>query len=239
MGDVKERDAFKEYTKEHYDSWVTFARDKKYGDDVKPVLVSGFDLTRDFAMAAYSNDGASLESDLSVSVPMIGSASASAWGTWRTRGSTHTNFGPQQCIPPSFARRFTSTSSELSRAGTTSDDYKQCVFIRYYTMRKRLGVYPQVIRASAGPHDLGSGNNHDESFPELTVQQPSTLNDVDNPIAGGEWQDPTAEGDFSDVVVCNTPDVWYQSLLSVSALILAFRTREVASLTLLRTMCFR
>ena len=31
-------------------------------------------------------------------------------------------------------------------------------------------MFPKVIKAAAGPHDLGSGNNHDGTFPELTVQ---------------------------------------------------------------------
>ena len=49
--DTLKKSAFERYTKKHYDSWVTFARDKEYGDDVEPVLVSGFDTTKDFAMA--------------------------------------------------------------------------------------------------------------------------------------------------------------------------------------------
>jgi len=126
MGNAQNRDAFKQYTKKHYDSWVQFVRDKQYGGDVQPVLVSGFDLTKDFAMVAYSNTGASLETDLTISVPMVASASASLWGTWRTRGLTHTNYGPRQCIPPSFAR-FSSMSS--TSTGTIVDDYKQCVFV--------------------------------------------------------------------------------------------------------------
>ena len=35
--------AFERYTKRHYESWAVFARYKQYGDDVWPVLVSGFD----------------------------------------------------------------------------------------------------------------------------------------------------------------------------------------------------
>ena len=31
-------------------------------------------------------------------------------------------------------------------------------------------MFPRVIKAGAGPHDLGSGDNHDETFPELTVE---------------------------------------------------------------------
>ena len=28
-------------------------------------------------------------------------------------------------------------------------------------------MFPKVIKAGAGPHDCGSGNNPDETFPEL------------------------------------------------------------------------
>ena len=52
---------FEKYIKRHYEAWVAFARREGYGDDVQPVLVSGLDMTRDFALLAYSNEGASLE----------------------------------------------------------------------------------------------------------------------------------------------------------------------------------
>ena len=39
--------AFKAYAKRHYESWVMFARNKQYRNDVQPVLISGFDMTRD------------------------------------------------------------------------------------------------------------------------------------------------------------------------------------------------
>ena len=31
-------------------------------------------------------------------------------------------------------------------------------------------MFPRVIKAAAGPHDFGPGNNYDEIIPELTVQ---------------------------------------------------------------------
>lgn len=34
-------------------------------------------------------------------------------------------------------------------------------------------MFPRVIKAAAGPHDFGSGNNHDEALTELTVQSNS------------------------------------------------------------------
>jgi len=207
VGDAENQDAFEQYTKKHHDSWVQFARDKRLGRDVRPVLVSGFDLTKDFAMVAYSNTGASLETDLTLSVPMVASASASLWGTWRTRGPTHINHGPQQCIPPFFAQ-FSSMSSGPRSTGTTADDHIQCVFVRYYTVHKKMGLLPRVIRASAGPHDLGSGHNRGDTFPELVAQR-GLLLDEDGPMGGDEERDLVTGEAFSDqgVVVRNVPDV--------------------------------
>ena len=82
--DVELESVFKAYTKHHYNSWVTFACDIGHGDDIKPVLVTSVDMTRDFVMMAYLNDSANLTSEFTTSVPAVGSTSASAWGTWYT-----------------------------------------------------------------------------------------------------------------------------------------------------------
>ena len=34
-------------------------------------------------------------------------------------------------------------------------------------------MFPKVVKAGAGPHDLGPGNNYDETLPELTTQMSS------------------------------------------------------------------
>ena len=191
------------YTKRHYESWVTFARQKEYGDDVQPVLVSGFDMTKDFAMAAYSNVGTSLKSDLNVGVPMVASGSAAFWGKWYTRHSPHTNYGPQKStpIPPERAITF---SSQLEETPVIPSDHNQCVFVRYYTMRMRLRLFPKVIRAGAGPHDLGSGDNTGGAFPDLVVQPNAESTPSDD--------EPGEEGEDIDllpgVVIRNTPSVW-------------------------------
>ena len=44
---------FRRYTKLHYESWVEFPREQEYGENLRPILVSGFDMTKDFAMMAY------------------------------------------------------------------------------------------------------------------------------------------------------------------------------------------
>ena len=198
--------ALEEYTKRHYESWVTFARHKRYGNDVQPVLVYGFDMTKDFAMVAYSNEGASLEADLTIPVPMLASASASVWGTWHTRCSPHTNYGPQQRSPP--GRAIESPSSQPVDTRSVPDEFNQCVFIRYYTMRSRKWLFPKVIRAGAGPHDLGSGDNGGGTFPELMVEsnaEPTTSGDGN---LNRHW-DPNVDGTGSEtnIVVRNTPHV--------------------------------
>ena len=197
---------FEKYTKRHYESWVAFARQKGYGDDVQPVLVSGFDMTKDFAMAAYSNVSASLESDLTIGVPTIASASATLWGTWRARHSPHTNYGPQECIPPPPGRAIDFSSLQLAETPRIPSEFNQCVFIRYYTMRMKLRLFPKVIRAGAGPHDLGSGDNTDDTFPDLLVQL-----DAESTLSSDD--DPEEEGEDTDLepgnVIRNTPSVWY------------------------------
>ena len=138
---------FERYTKRHYESWVTFARSLGYGDDVRPVLVSGYDMTGDFAMVAYSYKDTSLESDLTTAVPMLIPVSPSIQGTWRTRYTPHTNYGPQDCIPPE--QTIFTPPLQFAEEESTPSAFIQCVFIRYYSMdRGLLGLFPKVIRCS-------------------------------------------------------------------------------------------
>ena len=179
--DIELESAFEEYTKRHYDSWVKFARNARHGNDVKPVLVTGVDMTRDFAMIAYSNNNAQLSSKFTASLPPMGSASASVWGTWNTKGSVHTNCGPQFRSPPSPDTP-DQPPPDANQVDATPNGYNQCVFIRYYTMRRRALMFPKIIKAGAGPHDCGSADNHDETFPELV--QSDTDSDAGSDCSG-------------------------------------------------------
>ena len=200
---------FEEYTKRYYESWVAFARDKKYGKNVNPILVSGFDMAKDFEMVAYLDDSSSAKGALYIDVPAVVSASASLWDTRRIRCSPHTNKGPQRGAPlPSF-RTIGFPSSQSVKAGSIPREFNQCVFVRYYTMRsrKRLPMFPKKMKAAAGPHDLGPGDNSGDTFPELTTQL-----DVECTASGdedfeGQWGSDTNDNSEPDVVVRNTPYV--------------------------------
>ncbi|KAF9649129.1 hypothetical protein BDM02DRAFT_1963423 [Thelephora ganbajun] len=130
--------AFEAYTKRHYESWVAFARDSQYGNDIRPVLVSGLDMTRDFAMVAYSNEGTS-----SGCLP-------------------YTNYGPQRCMVPSSEQDMYFLPSRLGDAGSITNEFNQCVFIRYYTKHSRkpwaMFFRTELMRVGAGSHDLDSGD---------------------------------------------------------------------------------
>jgi len=214
--------AFQSYTKRHYDSWVSFARETGYGDDVRPVLVSGVDMTGDFAMMAYSKNDVDVTSEFLVLDPRV----ASIWGTWHINGLVHTNCGPpiipssssvisrtknpitpssavgdtekpippsavgdtenpilpsvvgdtEDAIPPSSVDGHTETAitlpSVVDHVETPSNGFNQCVFVRFYTVRKRLRI-PRVIKAAAAPHDLGPAGREDEEPPKVEAQYAS------------------------------------------------------------------
>ena len=197
--DAELESTFKAYTKRHYNSWVTFAREAGHGDDIRPVLVTGVDMTRNFAMMAYSNIGDSLSnnrnrlprSEFTTSV----SALASVWGTWHTEELVHTNCGPQLCHPPSSTQTPDLTPPGNHETETVPDEYNQCVFVRYYTMRRKL-LFPTIIRAAAGPHDLGPGHRDEELLPVDATHDSSSGSDTTSNL----WDERDGEGsDFDSI----------------------------------------
>ena len=163
--DVERHLNFKNYTKRHYDSWVDFAQEKGHGDDIRPILVTGVNLTRQFAMVAYTDNQTRMECDFSVGVPTVASASLSVWGSWQTPGLVHTKCGPHP-----FPSQGGEGTTHVSVPGSViPEEYKQCVFVRYYTMRK-LGFIPlKLMQASAGPHELPDGNARKDGTEEVVV----------------------------------------------------------------------
>ena len=75
-------------------------------------------------------------------------------------------------------------------------------------MRKRMAMFPKVIRAGAGPHDLGPGDNTRDTLPELAA-----YSDAESVVGGDDdlgelWAaDADDTGSGSDIVVRNTPHV--------------------------------
>ena len=203
--DVQRKRIFENYSKEHYDSWVMFAHETGHPSGIKPVLVTGVDLTRDFAMMSYSDgDDNDLTAEFMTSAP-----GALAWGIWQTAGMVYTNCGPQPCRHPSPTQPIDLPSSGNSHPETVSDEYNQCVFVRYYTMRKRLGI-PRVIKAAAGPHDPGRPDLDGERS-LLGVQCDSDLgSDIVSSLfdeGDNDWSSVSSIDSKSDTVIHNTAPV--------------------------------
>jgi len=199
-----ERDkTFVEYVEKHFDSWVDFAESGGHPEDIRPVLVTGVDLTRDFAMIAYSDNQTRMECGFSAAVPGVASASASMWGSWNNTGLVHKNCGP----PPTRGSRNSSESS--APESEIPDGYTQCVFIKYYkyrrghAVRKILGL-PTVLKAGAGPHQLPKGDRENSGEEGLRVFSPEA--EPDSPEAGPS----------RDEVIHNVPTVGPIHLTSLS-----------------------
>ena len=211
--DAQELGNLRKYTKENYASWVEFARNAGH-DDVNPILVTGVDRTKDFAMMCYSDYDNGLECEFRTSASGVGPAPA--WGTWKTSRPIYDNHGPQLRCPPSAQTTY-SMSSGNSHVETVSDEYNQSVFIRYFGMRARkLGV-PKVIKAGAGPHDLGrdSGGYDGEGSPLQTQDDSSSGSDFSSSLSDGGWgnhaDSDTSVDSESDIITHNPTAVRYLS----------------------------
>jgi hypothetical protein len=214
--DITNVSTFDQYITDHYDSWVKLARNQGCASGVKLIFVSGFDVTKDFAMATYSHNDASLQFDLSISAPTVAAASAHFYKVDSTSPYTYTNRGPQR-IPP-LSTRILSWLWGLITARDDSDEFNQCVFVRCSRMTKRsvflrgarklVGI-PKVMKAGARPHNLGPGQNHDATFPESTVQQGPASGHGDGPTGSGGGRITEYTHSDQDIVVHDPPDVWY------------------------------
>ena len=71
-------------------------------------------------------------------------------------------------------------------------------------MRFRKWFFPRVIRAGAGPHDLGPGDNRGDTFPELTAHSDAgpTMGD-DEGLEGQQGLTTESSDTGSDIVVRN------------------------------------
>jgi len=202
-----ERDRrFVNYIKQHYESWINFAREQDYPEDVRPILVTGVDLTQEFATVAYSDNRTRMECEFSATLPAVASTSVAVWGSWNTPGLVHTNCGPD------ITQRSPGSSESSAPESKIPDEYTQCVFIRYYTVRKRFFI-PTVLKAGAGPHQLPKGGHGGDDLGEegFQVFSADDSTEVDYP----ETSPPE---DVFDEVIHNVPTVGLKQQLYLSLL---------------------
>lgn len=193
--DIEREHTFENYTKRHYGSWVDFAREHGHGENLRPVLVTGVDLTREFATIAYSDNHTRMECEFSAGVPAMATASISLWGSWSTQGLVHTNCGPH----PFPTRGNRSSNEDTTLESMIPEEYNQCVFLRYYTIRRRVFI-PTVLKAGAGPHQLPKGDPEDDN----TNEEMLLASSEDDPMEV-DCQETGSPINASDEVIHNVP----------------------------------
>jgi hypothetical protein len=178
---------FKRHFLKHRRSWISFAQDQGHDVELEDlILVTGLDMTKDFAMISFANNSESFDIDFQVATSPYFAGSVGAWGSWRVERSVHVNWGPQDTAPPGTLRANaasalrTCASEDGSLDAIASDGYRQCVFVRGYRVRRRFGVWPQVQNAAAEPQDPAFDRDDDE---EMTMSPVEGTTDVseDNP----------------------------------------------------------
>ena len=207
--------AINAYMREHYASWVVFARKNGYGD-VNPVLITGVDRTKDWAMLCYSNNAEVLKCKFTTSTPP-----APVWGMWDKPGFVHAKSGPQPRRPPS--------GNDLTE--TVSDKYNQCVFVRYWTLRSRSWV-PRISKTRADPHTLnGKGRNSGGSLAWAHYDSDSDSNSESDSASGSSNSRRKDNGSSLTSTDANTTAVRYLSCPLPFLFILnnPFRTKGVIS----------
>ena len=204
--DAKFKDKFREYANRHYGSWAEFAYEAGHGRHIRPFLVYGIDMTKDFAMTAYSKGSASLETDFVIDLPVV-AASASIRATQSASHSVHAHQWPIE-----WSEQAMNIPSEQMEP---PDGFDYCVFIRYYTKTTKGGWWRNIFSASLeveSTTDICSVDDRGGTFSGSTPQ-PDAGPETSGGGLGGDWVD------VPDGTVRDTP-VWLQPRLFVFILTL-------------------
>jgi len=223
--DARAKGRFEDYAIKHRDSWLEYASSEGVPRGVHPVLVTGFDVTGDFTLMAYSNRDESCETDLTIDVP-ISPASASL--QIQITGGT--------LFHQSWSEPRSESAADSSDQRVPPDGFRSYVFIRYYTGRSRgwslsFPWWPFFSKKKDTPQQgPSSGGGRGGTVPEPTAQpdaEPTTSGNVD---PGGQ-SDLTAGGVGSESAtsVRNTAYVWFLPHPYVSNLIFAFRVGNITA----------
>ena len=125
---------------------MDYARDLGYGE-VNPILISGIDSVRDFAMFVYATGENQVSMTLTADIPPITSTWANVWAGWSTNGTVHYNWGPTE----DDLQRTTVTETSEAVALTSRSLNTHVSFIRGWRMKRRVKLFPTVIKAGAEP----------------------------------------------------------------------------------------
>ncbi|KAJ3554729.1 hypothetical protein NM688_g2957 [Phlebia brevispora] len=145
MKSVQPNDVFPSYMKAHHRSWIDFLQTvRQIKRDVSEVLlVRGHVKASGWAVAAFQSKARRLGGSITANFAPAQNAGL-ALSIYHNTGMMRAfHYGPN-----------VSVQSILSGSDQDVPSKNQCVFLRYYKIRYRFGLFPDVMQAAAGPAPL-------------------------------------------------------------------------------------
>ena len=147
------------YLSTHFDSWYEYAINVP-GLEIKPEelrFVSGTVKTTKWACSAWSGSYKNKQGSVKVDVPNMASLNITVQIEDNQLPSRFWNAGPiVDPLQSTAAAQITGGQEEHTATTPPSADRNQCIFINYFTAKKRL-FFKSYIEAAAGPHQLPPG----------------------------------------------------------------------------------
>ncbi|EJD01902.1 uncharacterized protein FOMMEDRAFT_29043 [Fomitiporia mediterranea MF3/22] len=165
--DVLQETALEACLLKNYNSWLVFIR-----DDLERritlrdiVLVTGCDLTADWATAVFVEKSTQCEVEFKACDPAsLTTGSVGFWGTWQSSVNVPHRCGPCPVQPPSTPST-RHTIEPVQQLNTdpllVEPNYNQCIFLRGFRVQDRRVLSPKIIKAAAEPKDLDMDRDSD------------------------------------------------------------------------------
>ncbi|KAI0919292.1 hypothetical protein AcV5_002248 [Taiwanofungus camphoratus] len=160
------------YMRSNYNSWYVFATDTLDQDIQKEdlIFVRGYAKTTQWAVAAFIQEGRSMSLALSGSFASTASASLSFSVTRGSSMNAQHKSGPRPQAPNMFAPRITAgTQTSTGSIASTGPKFNQCIFLNYYKLKVRFGLWPSVMKAAGERHDETFFGDEEGNSPQVAV----------------------------------------------------------------------
>ena len=168
--DSSRRRALARYMLQNYTAWLIFAR-QILDHDIQLrdlVLVSGYDLTADWATATFADRSKDSSITFQVGSPYLGSVEVNMWGEWSTSAQISHRCGPQPLTPPRHTVHCDNEHEDHVPHAIKPPLFDQCIFIRSFRVKERSYLLPATIKA-AGEESEDFDRYDEPNSPDLAL----------------------------------------------------------------------
>ena len=160
--DLRPSKIIKDYVLRNYEHWYDHA-EGNLGLDLdrtkgQIIFVTGCDKTAEWDAFAWISDSGQVSLTLRGGAPAAASGALSIGRKWEMSSSIQHRSFPVAMDLSYLQGGLSSTSAGTpvgaQDAPSANNRFNQCVFVRGYKVQKKLRIWPQVIKAGAGPHQL-------------------------------------------------------------------------------------